>query len=224
MKISFNADERQLKNILDNFQSKQLPFALALAATNLAKGVQAAERQATTTVFDNPTPFTQNAFAVLPATKSKPVARVFAKDVQAQYLAPFTDGGAHFLGTKKGLLVPKGVSVNQYGNLTRNKLKQLLAKPNVFVGPVTFKSGQTVNGVWQRPAVGTRRDGGRGTKGNTKNLAGGVRTGLKLLIRFEDALPVKEHFDFAGMAGAYVRKNAAAEFAKAYALAIASAK
>ena len=43
--ISIRADMKVLERKLDDFTAKQLPFATALALTNLAKLVQAGERR-----------------------------------------------------------------------------------------------------------------------------------------------------------------------------------
>ena len=226
MEIKLELDERQLDRIFGDFQRKQLPFALVSTATTLAKGVQEAERELLKATFDKPTPFTLNSIAVRPATKVKPVATVFAKDIAAAYLEPFTDGGSHALGGKKGLLVPKGQPTNQYGNLPAGKLKALLARPDVYVGAVKGRDGTMIRGVWQRQTVAqVGRALRAGRRQGPAPVGGQAKTGgLKLLIRFEDALPVKSHLDFRGRAAAYVRKNAETEFIKAFARAMASAK
>ena len=70
--------------------------------------------------------------------------------------------------------------------MPRNKLSQLKAKPNVFVGEV---SG--VDAVWQR------RKPKKAKKKRAKRSANGTRRpkrkqrAPKLLVRFGDALPVK---------------------------------
>ena len=55
----------------------------------------------------------------------------------------YVDGGTRFLGTKKGMLAPitSNIRLNAYGNLPRNKLKQLQGKPNIFIGPIKTKRG-----------------------------------------------------------------------------------
>ena len=223
--IKITIDDRELKRGLSALAKKQIPFATAAALTQTAKQVQAAEAQALPATFNTPTPFTMNAYAVRPATKSFPVASVFMKDVQAAYLAPFEFGGPHFLGSKRGLLVPKNIPLNQYGNLPRGKLALLKGRSDIFVGTITFKrSGETVSGVWQRPKYGPRRAGGKGSKGNTKNNVGAALTGLKLLIRFSDPLPAPKTLGFEPRAAAAIKKNFAANFDAAFANAIATAR
>nr|CUV28861.1 Hypothethical protein [Ralstonia solanacearum] len=188
--MSIRIDTSQLKKLaraLDDFAKKQVPFATAQAINAVAKQVQAAERVNMARVLDRPTPFTLNSISVKLANKSSLTAMVYVKDIAAAYLLPYEAGGLNKLNSRT-LLKPVEQKVNQYGNLPRTTVKRLLARPNVFVGRVRFKkSGQVIDGIWERPAYGDRKQGGRGTKGNTQHKIGGVRTGLKLLIKFEDA-------------------------------------
>lgn len=211
--VNIKGDLKGLQRAFINLQAKQVPFATSLALNNLAKGVVLEERALIHQTFDTPTPFTENAYRIEVATKSRPIAIVAAKDIQAQYLEPYVDGGMRYLGGKKGMLAPRNIALNQYGNLPRNKLRSLQGKPNVFIGRVHTKSGKVINGVWQRAAAG-RTPGG----------AAKARTPLKLLIRFEDATPASKHLDFYGRAQAYLRKNAAREFGAAMKRALATAR
>lgn len=225
--LNIRGDLKPMQKAFIDFRAKQAPFATALALTSLAKGVQAIEGAEIAKTFENSTSFTRNAIAIVPATKSKPIAVVFPKDVQAEYLAPYVNGGNRSLGGKKGMLKPVGASTNQYGNLTKGQLARLKGKPNVFVGAVTFrKSGKTVRGVWQRSPVkrGARRDGDSGTRGDSQGKVNGARTSLKLLIEFADTTAVTKHFDFYKRANAYLRRNAVREFDQAMAKALSTAR
>jgi hypothetical protein len=193
-----------------------VPFATSLALNSLAKRVQGAESDDVAHTFDSPTPFTEKAYRIEVATKSKPIAIVAAKDIQAAYLAPYVVGGSRYLGTKRAMLAPRGVGLNRYGNLPRAKLASLKGKPGVFIGPVTTKSGKVINGVWQRTgAKGGRR--GRGQRGQAKPPGA-----LKLLIQFEDTTPVRKRLDFYGRARKIVTRYAAADFDAAMRRALAT--
>lgn len=218
--INIKPDLKPLQRAFINFHAKQAPFATALALTTLAKEVQAIEREDVIETFANPTPFTRNAFSVTPATKGNPIAVVFPKDIQAEYLAPFVEGGSGMqaLGSKRAILLPRSVGLNQYGNIPRNKLASLRGRPDIFVGAVKLKrSGQRVSGVWQRS--GPRASGVRKVKGVRQ-----PQGSLKLLIKFSDALPVKEHLDFFDRADRYLRANAARAFNDAMVKALATAR
>lgn len=212
--IRADFDLSGLQRAASAVRSDQMRFATALALTQLAQGVSAEETDAVIDTFDNPTPFTQKGFRVAPAKKNDPVAYVHAKDIAAQYLAPYVFGGQRSMGRKKAMLVPRGVATNQYGNLARTKLSSLKAKQNVFVGQIKTRKGKLINGVWQRPTAAAR-------KGKVGRAA---QSGLKLLIQFEDTTEAQKHFPFYERARAYVAANAGNEFAAALRQAFATAR
>ncbi|KAF1368731.1 hypothetical protein [Yokenella regensburgei] len=180
------ADLKDLSRQLETIK-KQIPFATARAMTSVVRQIRDAEQTAMKRRLENPTPFTVNSVRAAGATKNNLVARVFVMDTVAAYLDPFESGGVHKLNGQ-ALLNPKNIRLNKYGNLPRNKLAQLKAKPNVFIGDVNG-----VNGVWQRRKA---LSGRKGIK-RQKSSANGTRRPRvkqrppKLLIWFGDALPVK---------------------------------
>lgn len=204
--IDIRADLKPLQRAFIALGAEQVPFATSLALNSLAKGVAEVERAAIDATFKSPTPFTENAYRIIVATKSRPIARVAAKDIQSAYLTPYVDGGDRYLGAKRGMLVPRGVGLNQYGNLPKSKLASLKGKPNIFIGPIKTRAGKIVNGVWQRPNAGVGRARPR------KGAAPAPRGPLKLLIQFEDTTPAPKHLDFEAVAVRYIRANAAREF------------
>lgn len=211
--LGIKADLKPLHRAMIDLGARQVPFAMSLALTALAKGVAADEVELIDEVFKSPTPFTEKAYRIEVATKSRPIAVVAAKDIQAQYLEPYVVGGKRFLGTKKGMLAPRAVPLNRYGNLTRGKMKSLQGKPNVYIGPVKTKGGKVINGVWQRPSAAQRRGKGDKPKG-----------GLKLLIRFEDSTPVPKRLPFEQRARSYVGAHAREVFNDALTRALATAR
>lgn len=214
--ISIKADVKALARSLDAFAKTQVPFATAKALTAVAKRVQEAETKAFGDVFDRPTLFTQRSVGVKAARKNDLNAVVFVKDIAAKYLLPYETGGKHFLPhSKRGgtLFNPKAQPVNQYGNLPNGVLRRLAGRADVFVGAVQTKGGTTVNGVWQRPAAA-------GAKGRGLNRTGS----LKLLVRFGDALPVKQRLGYRERAQAVVQASLRAEFEAAMGEALRTAR
>ncbi|MBI0530346.1 hypothetical protein [Sphingomonas sp. TX0522] len=84
--ISIKADLKPLHRAMIALGAQQVPFAMSLALNDLARGVVAVEQDEINATFDTPTPFTQKATRIVVATKSRPVATVAFKDVQAEYL------------------------------------------------------------------------------------------------------------------------------------------
>ena len=182
--VRFNmASLRDLSRQLKQLQ-KQIPFATAQAMTSVVRDIAAAQKVALGRKLESPTPFTVNSVGSAGARKNNLRAKVFVRDVAAEYLEPFEFGGEHKLNSQ-ALLNPKNIKLNKYGNMPRNKLSQLKAKPNVFVGEVNG-----VDAVWQR------RKPKKAKKKRARRSANGTRRpkrkqrAPKLLVRFGDALPV----------------------------------
>jgi hypothetical protein len=203
--ISVRADVRKISRALDGVARKQIPFATAQAINATAEKLRIAQRANMSKVLDEPTPFTLNAIAIKKATKSNPTAIVYVKPVAAAYLMPYETGGLNKLNSA-ALLKPVGAKVNQYGNLPRNLVKRLAAKPNTFVGKVKTKSG-VVDGVWQR----------------TKKTRG-KQSGLKLMVRFEDAHEAKQRLNYRALAQRIVPAMIGTELTIAMAKALATAR
>ena len=170
--------------------SKQIPFATARAINDVAFQVMRAENAAMTTVFAHPRPFTQRATQVeRKATKGQPTAIVSLRPTQERYLDPYEFGGPHALPGSL-LLQPVDAKLDPYGQLPKGAIQRFASDPTVFFGTV-----RGVTGFWQRPKVGTRRGGDRGTKGAV-NKVGAMRTTLKLLLRVGVNRPVTKHLEF----------------------------
>jgi hypothetical protein len=204
--IDIRADVKRMERTLSALAYKQMPFATAQGLTELAKIVQAGEQEAMTSVFDRPTPFTLKSVGVRAARKDNLQALVYVKDIAAAYLEPYETGGTNKLNSK-ALLKPVAAPLNQYGNLSKSKLAQLKAKGNTFIGKVKGKGGEIINGVWQRTPA-----------------AKGKPAGMKLLIRFTDAHPIKQRLDYRPRAEQLVRTNFNRVMGKALGKAIATAR
>jgi len=210
------ANLRDLSNQLQSLK-KQIPFATARALTSVARQIQEAEKLQMKKVLQNPTPFTVNAVGSIGARKDNLVAKVFVRDIAAGYLDPFEFGGVHKLNSQ-ALLNPKSIRLNKYGNLSRNKLSQLKAKKNIFIGTI-----DGIDGVWQRPKY-------KKVKRRLQRSKNGTRQDRlpqplpKLLIRFGNALPVHEHLDYFKTAQAMAQQLMPGEMAKALDEAMKTAK
>ncbi len=169
--------------------------------------------------LENPTPFTVNSVGSQGARRDNLTARVFVRDIAASYLEPFEFGGSHKLNSQ-ALLNPKNIKLNKYGNLTRNKMAQLKAKPDVFIGEI-----DGVNGVWQRKKAKGRKGAKRRKRSRNGTHQAAVKQGApKLLIRFGNALPVQPVLGYMDRAEAMATNMMPGELRRAIAAAMASAK
>jgi hypothetical protein len=227
--ISVRSNLKQLQAQLSAAVREQVPFATAQAINATAARVKATETENIRKTFKSPTPFTQNSVAVKRATKGNPTAIVYVKDIAAKYLKPYETGGVHVL-PGKALLDPKNIALNAYGQLPRGTIEKLKGRPDVFIGAVRLKNGETINGIWQRPTDTKRVTllNGRGKRlgklNRLKRTDENPRGKLKLLIRFGDALPVQKQLNYGRHAQAVVNRYLAYDFEVALQKAMASAK
>lgn len=211
MEISFRDNYKQLEKSLSDTANKQLPFGMARALTDLAKKVRDAEKDALHTVFDRPTPFTQNSVGFKPANKKTLTAEVFVKDIAAEYLEPYEFGGQNKLNSE-ALIKPVNYTKNQYGNVNRNTIKRLRGKSNIYIGKIGG-----VNGVWERTPV----------QKNTRKRKNGIvqqqKAKLKLLFIFDDAHEATQHWGYLDRAQKIINRDFNRVFGKSLARAIATA-
>jgi hypothetical protein len=222
--INVSAELRKLTRNLDALAQKQIPFAAARGVTALAKIVQTAETAALSSNLDRPTPFTKRAFAVTPATKATMTAVVYAKDIQARYLAPVELGSKQVV-RKSALLMPVDIAKNAYGNIPAGALRRLKGNPNIFVGKIKTKSGEMVGGVWQRTGAGTliTRGKKKGTRQSVTAKSANQKGGLKLLIRFTAPTLVTPKLNYRTRARTIIAANFEREMSKALAAAMRTA-
>ncbi len=129
--ISIRTNIAEVKKTLSDVAKTQLPFAIARALTDTAKDVQRLLTAALPRQLDRPTPFTMRAFAVTPATKKTLTSKVYIKPDQWKYLKLQVEGGVR-KPSKRALILPKSLKLNQYGNMPRAAVKRLLAYKKRF--------------------------------------------------------------------------------------------
>jgi len=129
----------------------QVRYATAMMLTHLAKDAQGAAHARIEQAFDRPTRFTQTAITIKPATKANLTSVVFAKDIQAGYLAIQETGGERRPRPGAPVIVPVNIRLNAHGNIPRGKLKREVAKPTTFVsGQNTSRTRHLPPGIYQR--------------------------------------------------------------------------
>lgn len=183
---------------------KQARFATAVALTQTAKDAQAAVTQALPQIFEAPTPFTQKSIAITPARKDSLVAWVFAKDIQAKYLATQEVGGQQTPAPRAPLTVPVNIRRTQYGGIGRGGIKRELRKPGTF----TVGQGDRSNlppGIYRR---------GRGKRAGRPVL----------LVALEQVTRYKPRFRFKARVLTIARQRFAQNFRTALTRALATAR
>lgn len=218
MSVSVVVGLSNLMSNMDDISRQQIPFALAKALTATAKQVQAAENAGVARSFDRPTPFTKKAFAISPATKHELVARVFAKDVQNEYLLPQVEGGTRGFKTfeekfasgsdAKVALPGAAVKLNQYGNMSKAKILQIARDLNSSGNAKRFFKGV--------PKGSDLPDGIYARVNNNTSIAP--------LMVFATEAVYKKRFDFSAIAKEEVTARFEQNMAAAWSQAIRTAR
>jgi len=181
---------------------RQMPFALSLALTRLAQDGKAAGERALVEQLDNPTPFTRRSVAITPARKSFPIAEVFVKDVQAEYLKWPGRGGVRTPEPGKPVILPGAIRTNVYGNIPRGAVKREAAKGNVFIARRTDpRTAHLPPGLYRR-----------------------TKRGLRLLVSFRPRAVYRPQLAWSKAVVEAVRRNAGRRLREAAAQALATAR
>jgi len=176
--INVKSNLNQLSRDLNDIAEKQLPFAMALTLTKTVQSAQRSEIIAMERQLDRLTPFTKHGVAIQKATKQNWQARVFIKDIQAEYLHWVVEGGSRQPKNKAHVL-PATIRRNKYGNIPRGKIKKLLQRSDVFSGKL-----KGVPGLYQR-----------------------TRKGVKLLFAYERVAKYKPQYKFKDVAEKRIRQT-----------------
>lgn len=194
-------DDRAVQRTMTDIEKRQMPFAASRAINDTTGDIRESTERSLPVVLDNPTPFTKKGMFTSPATKRKLEGVVGFKPIQSDYLVKQEEGGIR-LPKRKALLMPVGMRLNQYGNMTRNAVKTARSKPNTFSGKI-----RGVGGIWQRTGKNRKKKGY-----------------LKLLVAFRSTATYRKRLGFEVRAIAVARLNFAGHMTKRLAQAVRTAK
>ena len=141
-------DTREVQKKLSDLSEKGIKDATAFALNITAARCKNALITEMKSVFDNPTPFTLNAFRVERASSNKLEATIVARDWAAkgtaagEYLKPQVYGGTRPMKKFEKALSPlsggqyivpgPGARLDQYGNMSRGQIVQILSRFNLM--------------------------------------------------------------------------------------------
>lgn len=164
MKVGLDA--KKLMRDLSALSEKEIPKAAANALNRLATGARLQIQDRMREVFDSPTPFTLNGFFTRPARSNNLEAWVATCDYAPKgtpairYLGPEIRGGQRDMKKfEKALsaisggqyIVPgKDAPLDQYGNLSRGLMTQILSRLNLMMDPTSNMSAKVVGRLAKR--------------------------------------------------------------------------
>ena len=227
MKLTITTNIEQVKRELMG-QQKQVLFAASKALNATAKEVQKGVPAMLQKSLDRPTPFTtsEKSTFIKHATKDQLTASVFFKDRQASYLRWQVEGGLR-APTNKALRLPSAVQLDQFGNLPRGIIKQLIS--------IARKESKLQKRTARRIKVSNKLEifYGDPKDGGGKNFPPGIYKIVKLGIGRSRLIPLivfpavsaryTKRIDFEGMARPIVASTFGPEFEKALRDALSSA-
>lgn len=229
MELSVKHDIFKVLPKLEQFTSRQAPFAIAKALTATAKLVQGEVTAALPTAFDRPSAWTRKAFSMKRAEKSDLTAWVFAKDSQAKYLKPGVRGGARRVkGFEKRInaateaddqahaqkLVPtRNVRLDAQGNVSLATIRRIAAQANAS------KGGSKRYFVGQPKGDGANAGRGYGIYERTNK---GKR--IRALMVFAEPKGYRKRLDMPGIGARVVRREFVPQLQQAWAQAMRTAR
>ncbi len=245
MQIDAQPDLATLSKALRTLGERQLPFVLALTATNLAirvkKGTLSIMRQR----LDRPTSTTLNSLYVKPAKKGNPVARSFFKDAWTSgvpadtYLQQVVRGGQRPHKRFEKALIAKGVmkssqyaipaasAMNQFGNVSRGVIMKILSGLGAAESVSGFQANATGSKRSKRKGNAQRYFAGEvdGTHGIWERKKTAFGDAVRPVFVFSDGTPhYKAQLPIFKIADNIVKANYMAEFTSAMDHAMASAR
>lgn len=167
--FTIKVDMKKVQNSLSDLSDHAIKDASAFALNKLAKQSVFALQAEMKDVFDNPTPFTLNAFYSKPAKPNNLAATIQAKDYApkgtpaGEYLKPQIFGGDRPLKKFEKALAPlsggqyavpgPGARINGYGNMSQGQIIQILSRLQVMRDPSQNVAVKTLNRLRKQKKV-----------------------------------------------------------------------
>ncbi len=202
---------------------KQIPFAASKALNATAKKVSDAMPDELEKALDRPTPFTKRGVRILRyASKANLDVTVGFMAAQAKYMALQIEGGTRQPG-KAGLKLPAAITLNEYGNIPRGIIAQLVAVARKEQGMKKATSRKIKVSAKLELFYGDPKDqAGKHWPRGIYKIANGAL--IPLIIFPQVSAKYKPRFDFPGKARAIVQREWPKQFSSALADAIRTAK
>lgn len=206
---------------------KQVKFATAVALTKTALRAKEAMPAAMEKALNKPTPFTKKGIFTRRATPDRPEAVVGIMNAQAKYMRYQIEGGTRRPGAG-GLRLPAAINVDEFGNIPKGLIKQLIAVANKEkkLGKVNSRRIKVSNKVdlfYGDPDDNGRRAMPRGIYKRI-DLGNGRGQLIPLVVFPVVSANYRPRFDFEKEVAAVVAKEWDKQFADAFAYAKRTAR
>lgn len=203
--------------------SKHVSFAASKALNATGKAVAEAMPVEIERALDKPTPFTKRGVRVLKyANKSTLEATVGFMKAQAEYMRWQVEGGVRQPGSA-GLRLPSAIKVNEFGNIPRGIINQLIAvaRKEGKLGKVKARRVQVSSKVELFYGDPLDKTGKKWPRGIYKIASGSL---IPLVVFPITPARYRAIFDFPRIAEGIVKREWSRQFDKALAEALRTAK
>lgn len=174
--FAVKVDDREMRKAFKKLTERQIPFATANALNILAEDVRQDLVKEMQKDFDRPTPFTLRAFSVQKAGPRRLTAIVAMRDTSAAGTPAWKPLSAEILGGARRMkalerklsalsggqyIVPgRGAKLDQYGNVSRGQIGQILSRLNQMADPAKNLSDPTTRRLAKKGLIakGARSD------------------------------------------------------------------
>jgi hypothetical protein len=222
----------------------QIPFAASLALNNTARSAKSDLVGEMQKVFDRPTPYTLNSIFIKPSSKTDLKVVIWLKDdtfkgtPASRYLAPQIFGGERSLKrferalSFRGLLpqgmivVPgKGAQLDQYGNISRGQIVQILSSLRAFGGQgyAANRTARSIKRAGRRAEYFVGRPGRGLPLGVWQRMSFAMGSAVRPVLMFVKPKPYMPRFEFFPIAERAFKREFDGQFVIAMNYAIATA-
>ena len=145
--FQFKSNVADVNRRMSNMVARQMPFAISKALNETAKSLVAKNKKDMGRIFDNPVPWTLNAFTYKPAKKYDNTVTIRRKDMQRKrhYLEVQNEGGLRgqtgmekafetnlpYAGVLRHVAPTKATPLNKYGNMSPGFRNQIMSAMQV---------------------------------------------------------------------------------------------
>jgi hypothetical protein len=163
MRISVQADLKELTKNLNYIQREQIPFAASKTLNELAYKIsrQTMPEKADDTFEGGATSFTKRGFKYTKSNKRDLTATVFVDKAQAEYMKFMIQGGTRFPKKRAILVSTRFSKLNRYGNFPKGKVGEMLGDKNKFFSGQPKGQPNKPAGIWERYGRGSKAGGQR---------------------------------------------------------------
>lgn len=232
--IKLKDDLDKLRLDIENKQRKQINFAASKAINVVAKTVQESVRREMQNKFDRPTPFTLNSTFIKYANRQKLSAMVYIKDRELAKSKSLAESIGHqfagnrrmrkrleywlsragFISSDEYVVPGAGAKLDQYGNMSRGQIQQILSQLRAGPDAASYRSGSARSRASRAAAGYFWSRGGKLARGVYQRFNFAAGGAVKPVLIVVKAPLYRQLIDMHAIGNKVVARDFNAEFSK----------